>query len=144
MGLTWSKRVAVANYIMAMTPMKRIFGVNKQLTTKKPIAKEYMIRSEEYLASLGIPQALDSIAVIRKSKAIFGEKEWNVLMRIVEAKGELVSLDVIADLQWGEGEYGSIWTTNKIVQRIRKKLSVIGVVPGKLKTVRGQGFVWIE
>jgi hypothetical protein len=135
--------MAVADYFMATAPMIKIFGRIQPTQSRKMIPEAWRERSESYIAALGAPQVRLPIDIIRQNIHIFGDKEKEIILKIVGAHGEIVSYDEIADLQFGKGDFGSFWAMNKIVQRIRKKLSSIDVLGAKLVTVRGQGYRWI-
>jgi hypothetical protein len=141
-GLTWSKRVAVADFFMLLAPMRKIFEQVRSSLKVKSISPDWLEKSELYIAKLKVPQILQEIDVIRKFIQIFGEKERVILLKIVTAKGEMVTQDEIADLQWGVGEFGSFSAMNKLIQRIRKKLDKIGIDGKRLRVVKGEGYVW--
>ena len=60
---------------------------------------------------------------------------------LVENRGELVSYDQLADQIWGEGEFKTYWAINKLIERLRPKISQLGIEGKRLQAVRGQGYI---
>jgi len=52
-----------------------------------------------------------------------------------------INLDDIADLLWGQDEFVSLQALNKFMQRLRIKLTQLGLPPTKLKTIRKRGYL---
>lgn len=60
---------------------------------------------------------------------------------LIDHKGELVEYDTLADTVWGVGEFKTFWAINKLVGRLRNKLSRMGIDEKRLVAVRGQGYL---
>lgn len=150
LGITWTKREALMDFIMTRPKMKKLFPhfepVFAQLSR---IPKKIREESREYVRSLGLArQQVDfEIAggkVIVVGKVIGREitkQEIVVLKLLVNRLGDLVTYDELADEIWGEGEFKSFWALNKVLERLRLKLVVMGIEGSRLESVRGQGYL---
>jgi DNA-binding response OmpR family regulator len=111
------------------------------------IPKKYKEKSDSYLKSLGSLQGrkiylIDGSLYIgdRCVEAMLGKEEKRVLELIINRKNEVVDVDMIADLLWGEGETKSFWAITKLMQRIRKKVEEWSGGKIKLIPLRGRGY----
>lgn len=150
LGITWSKREALMDFIMTRPAMKRIFPhfepVFSQLS-RVPVAVRR--ESEAYVRSLGIAVATPELTVERGKILVRGvqvgkelsRQEKVVLKLLVERAGDLVTYDELADQVWGEGEFKTFWALNKVVERVRHKLGTLGIDTHRLESVRGQGYL---
>jgi len=150
MGITWTKREALMDFIMTRPVMKQLFPdfqpVYKQLLR---VPQKIRRESEEYVRSLGLvlpKQELElrggKIWVRGKYEPkMFGKKEGTILKKMIERKNDLVTYDELADLVWGEGEFKSFWALAKLVERLRKSFSTHGIDIKRIQSVRGQGYI---
>ncbi|MFH1244305.1 MAG: helix-turn-helix domain-containing protein, partial [bacterium] len=150
LGVTWSKREALMDFIMTRPVMRKLFPdfapVFRQLLQIEPIIRH---ESEEYVRNLGIVVPQKELE-LRRGKIFIknvivdkamGKKEKIILKKLMEKFGELVSYDELADAVWGEGEFKSFWALAKLVERMRVALQKMGVDPKRVRSVRGQGYL---
>ncbi len=140
LGLTFTKRQALRNFIMSRTPFKKLFPEFKpKLYDSLKIPMKLRKKSDEYIKYLGIPNIIDPVKIINENLSIFGAKEVKVLKELINKNGEVLTYDNLADLIWGEGKFKSYWAINKMVQRINKKIKKLEVY-FEIKGVRGVGY----
>lgn len=149
LGITWTKREALMDFIMTRPAMRKIFPKFEPVfagLTRVPahVRKE----SEKYVRSLGIKPVTKEIEVVSGKIVIIGKvigkeltkKEKVVLKLLITHKGELVTYDELADSLWGQGEFKTFWAINKIMGRMRPKLAKMDLRV-KIEPVRGQGYI---
>lgn len=140
LGLTFTKRQALRNFVMSRPPFRKLFPKFKPKLYDAPkIPTRLKHNSDEYIKHLGIPNVIDPIKEISKNISIFGAKENKLLNELIGSKGEILTYDFIADLIWGEGKFKSYWAINKLVQRIEKKINSLNINL-KIKRIRGVGY----
>jgi len=140
LGLTFSHRQTLRNFIMTRKEFKKIFPDFKPKIYDSPKIPIYLKRkSDEYIKYLGIPNIIDPLKIINQNLFIFGSKEANLINLLIKFKGELVTYDQIADCIWGEGKFKSYWAINKLVQRVNKKIKGLNII-FEIKGVRGVGY----
>lgn len=140
LGLTFTKRQALRNFVMSRPPFKKLFPEFKPKLYETPkIPVRLKQNSDEYIKHLGIPNIVDPIKEINKNMSIFGAKENKLLNELIRSNGEVLTYDFIADLIWGEGRFKSYWAINKLVQRIKKKIKKLNINL-KIQGVRGIGY----
>jgi len=66
--------------------------------------------------------------------------EWDLLVTLLEARGEPVSRDDIFEKVWGEGHHGTRRTIDNFMGQLRNKLESDPSDPQHLLTVRGVGY----
>lgn len=149
LGVTWTKREALMDFIMTRPKMKKLFPhfepVFAQLSR---IPKKIRDESREYVRSLGLARQQADFEVVGSKVVVKGnvvgkeltKQEKMVLKLLVGRLADLVTYDELADEIWGEGEFKSFWALNKVVERLRHKLVVIGIEGSRLESVRGQGY----
>lgn len=150
LGITWTKREALMDFIMTRPKMKKLLPhfepVFAQLSR---IPKKIRDESREYVRSLGLAKQQADFEVAGSKVVVKGnvvgkeltKQEKVVLKLLVSRLGDLVTYDELADVIWGEGEFKSFWALNKVVERLRHKLVVMGVEGSRLESVRGQGYL---
>lgn len=148
LGITWTKREALMDFIMTRPAMKKLFPQFRPVFAElSRVSARVRRESEAYVRSLGIETAAD-IEVVRGKILITGgavaseltKKEKVALTLLVRRRGDLVTYDELADSIWGEGEFKTYWAINKIVGRMRPKLLKLGLNT-KIESVRGQGYI---
>lgn len=141
LGLTFTKRQALRNFVMSRPPFKKLFPEFKSKLYDAPkIPMKLRQKSDDYIKHLGIPNLVDPIKIINENLGIFGVKETKILKELINKKGEILTYDDLADLIWGEGKFKSYWAINKLVQRINNKVKKLNV-EFKIKGVRGVGYI---
>ncbi len=150
LGVTWTKREALMDFIMTRPVMKRLFPdfdpVFTQLS-RVPVALRR--ESEAYVRSLGIVETNKEfervgVKIKVKGKEVgkeMSKSEKKILSCFIDHLGDLVTYDDLADMLWGAGEFKSFWALNKIVERLRLKLIKLGIEGNRLESVRGQGYL---
>lgn len=150
LGITWSKREALMDFVMTRPRMKKIFlhyhPVMHQLSR---VSVEVRKRSEEYLEELGLSSRERELELMGNKLVVLGKgvkgvltgEEEKVLKYLVRREGELVTYDELADIKWGEGEFHTFWAINRQIGRIRNKLESVGVRRVKIESVRSRGYV---
>lgn len=150
LGVTWTKREALMDFIMTRPKMKKLFPhfepVFSQLSR---IPKKIREESREYVRSLGLAKQQADFEVVGSKVVVKGnvvgkeltKQEKTVLKLLVGRLGDLVTYDELADMIWGEGEFKSFWALNKVVERLRHKLIEMGIEGSRLESMRGQGYL---
>jgi DNA-binding winged helix-turn-helix (wHTH) protein len=150
MGITWTKREALMDFVMTRPVMKKLFPdfepVYSQLLRVPPKVRS---ASEEYVRSLGLVMPKQEIQVRggkvwvkgKYTPKMFGKKEGVILKRLIERKGDVVTYDELADAVWGEGEFKSFWALAKLIERLRGSLAEVGIEQKRIESVRGQGYI---
>lgn len=150
LGVTWTKREALMDFIMTRPKMKKLFPhfepVFAQLSR---IPKKIRDESREYVWSLGLAKQQTDFEVIGGKVVVKGNvvgkeltKQEKVVLRLLVSRiGDLATYDELADVIWGEGEFKSFWALNKVVERLRHKLVEMGIEGSRLESVRGQGYI---
>lgn len=140
LGLTWSKREAIVDFYLTRKKMKQLLpGYRPTLTNLPRVPLRLRKESQAYEQKLGWPKKEQEQ---EKWIARLPSKEAEVARVLWSKRGELVSFDELADLMWGEGEFGTFWAINKRVQRIRQDLNKLGGEGEQIKTLRGRGYLW--
>lgn len=139
LGITWSKRETLMDFIMTRPVMKKIFPkfhpiMNQLSRVPASIRKQ----SEQYLRELGILSTKDEFDIAKSNLSVLEKK---VMKLLTEHQGELVSYDELADSVWGVGEFKTFWAINKLIERMRNKLEKIGFDGARVMVVRGQGYL---
>lgn len=150
MGITWTKREALMDFVMTRPAMKKLFPdfapVYTQLLRIPPKVRR---ESEEYVRSLGLVLPQQELEVRggkiwvrgKNEPKMFGKKEGVILRKLIERRGDVVTYDELADVVWGEGEFKSFWALAKLVERLRGSLAKAGIEPRRIESVRGQGYL---
>jgi len=150
LGVTWTKREALMDFIMTRPVMKKLFPkfdpIYHQLS-KVPL--KIRRESEGYVRSLGIAPTTKELEVKNGKILINGvvvakeltKQEKEILKQMIKKTGDIVTYDELADIIWGEGEFKTFWAINKTMQRMRNRLKTLGIESVKIEAVRGQGYL---
>lgn len=150
LGVTWTKREALMDFIMTRPVMKKLFPkfepVYHQLSKVSPKIRR---ESEAYVRSLGIVPAtrdfeLKNGKILIKGVVVAREltkQEKAIMNHMIKKTGDLMTYDDLADILWGEGEFKSFWAINKTMQRLRGRLEILGIHKERIEAVRGQGYL---
>lgn len=150
LGITWSKREALMDFIMTRPAMKKLFPKFKPVMSQLSRVPATIRReSEKYLKSLGIEEATQELMasggkILIKGQIVgkeLSKLEKKMLKVMIDHQGELVSYDALADSVWGEGEFKTFWAINKLVGRMRGRLESLGIGGDRVESVRGQGYL---
>lgn len=138
------------DFIMTRPAMKKLFPhfepVFSQLSR---VSKKVRAESEKYVQSLGLATPTPTFNIVDGKIIVKGKvagkeltkKEKTVLKLLVTRMGDLVTYDELADAVWGAGEFKTFWALNKLIERMRPKLSPLGVDGHTIESVRGQGYL---
>lgn len=150
LGVTWTKREALMDFIMTRPGMLRLFPHFKPIFAQlSRIPMKWRRYSEKYIETLGLPKVKQELELSNGKILIMGrvvgkeltKKEKQIMKLLVERKGELLTYDDLADSVWGEGEFKTFWAINKLLERLRIKLGKLGIDVARIKSVRGQGYL---
>ncbi len=140
LGLTWSKREAIVDFYLTRTKIKKLLPDFRPTLVNLPRVPLLLRKlSQLYEERLGWPKLENNQ---EKFIALLPNKEAEVARVLWSKRGELVSFDELADLIWGEGEFGTFWAINKRIQRIRIDLKKISGEQVHIRTLRGRGYLW--
>lgn len=140
---SFSQRMAIVDFIMSRPEFSKLF--NTTVCFSKNISRiqsNFHQSSLDYCRHLGIPLPQNDFDVVQKNQNLFGPKEYKVIKKLSEQRGEMLTFDEVADILWGQDEFTSYWAINKMIQRLRHKLTKIGLNGASLVAVRGRGFIW--
>lgn len=150
LGITWSKREALMDFVMTRPGMKKLFPKYEPVFAQlSRVPKKIREESEVYVRRLGIAPVVRELERVGAKIWIKGSEvgrgltkmEKKVLGILIDHKSDLVTYDELADTLWGVGEFKTYWAINKVLERLRLKLRTLGVVEAKLESVRGQGYI---
>ena len=83
--------------------------------------------------------------VLRKGKRVeLTATEFDVLLCLVEAKGEVLSREEIQARVWGKGHHGTPRTVDNFILQLRAKLEPDPAAPKHILTVRGVGYRLVD
>lgn len=150
LGVSWSKREALMDFIMTRPGMRKLFpSFHPVFAQLSMVPTKWRKFSENYVRELGIEMVTPEWEVKHgkiwlKAKLLGKEltkQEKEVVKTLVNNLGELVTYDELADVLWGEGEFKSFWAINKTLERLRGKLTKLGLEGERLESIRGQGYL---
>ncbi|MGB5698015.1 MAG: response regulator transcription factor [Polyangiales bacterium] len=78
-------------------------------------------------------------AASREGEVPVTRREWDILRALADAKGRIVTFDVMLELAWGEVSPSTRASLDVIVSRLRKKLDTAAGRP-IIRTARGLGY----
>jgi len=151
LGITWSKRESLMDFVMTRPRMKNLFpNFRPVMHQLAKVDKNVRKRSEVYLVELGLQMRERELEVMGnkllvKGKSVKGwltRQEEKLLKYLVKREGELITYDELADLKWGEGEFLTFWAISRQIGRVRSKLGEVGVSGDKIESVRGRGYIF--
>jgi hypothetical protein len=138
-SFSWSRREAIVDFWLSRR------GIAKYLPKYRPtlkrlarIPQKVRKQSSKYAGEIGIPKEKGELVRLKLS---LSKREAEVFELLFTYQGEIVSFDTLADSLWGEGEFLTFWAINKLMQRLRRKLIVLGFSDSCLVTKRGRGYI---
>lgn len=139
LGITWSKREALMDFIMTRPAMKKLFPhFHPMMSQLARVSAKIRKQSETYLRELRLSRPKEEFEM---GKLHLSKLEKKVMQLLVDHWGELVTYDELADVVWGVGEFKTFWALNKLVERMRVKLDKLGIEGKRIESVRGQGYL---
>lgn len=144
-SISFSQRTAIVDFVMSRPELRKIFPHhNLSNQNLNRLTANYHQQSLDYCRSLGIYFPADCQDIVNSHNQIFGTKELKILNKLLDDSGNLVTNDDLADTIWTPEESHSYWAINKMIQRLRPKLSKVGLDPKSLVTVRGRGYKFLS
>lgn len=102
---------------------------------------DYASASSEYLEHNGLMLNMsESSITFKSSKAELTKNELKILSLLMNCKGRIVSRESIMQLLWDDDVYVNDNTLTVNINRLRGKLSDIGL-PDFIETKKGQGYI---
>lgn len=150
LGVTWTKREALMDFIMTTPVMMRLFPHFKPVFAQlSRIPMKWRRFSDKYARELGLVKIRPDFEIVQGKIVIKGnvvgkeltKREKQIAKLMIEHLGDLVTYDELADVVWGVGEFKTFWALNKLVERIRPKLTKLGIDSTRVQSVRGQGYL---
>jgi hypothetical protein len=143
-SISFSQRTAIVDFVMSRFELKKIFPHhNLSNQNLNRLTASYHQQSLDYCRSLGIYFSADCQDIVNSHNQIFGTKELKIINKLLDNSGNLVTNDDLADTIWSSEESHSYWAINKMIQRLRPKLSQVGLKSESLVTVRGRGYKFL-
>ncbi|MDO8610764.1 MAG: helix-turn-helix domain-containing protein [bacterium] len=87
----------------------------------------------------------DKISFQRKDiSSIFTQQELEVILHLIKNKNSVVSREDISKVLWKDGwaDKYSDWAIDKLISRIREKLSSLKIPQNTIRTKKGLGFIF--
>lgn len=144
----------IIDYHFLSQPYKDIFPnytSTVDMLRKGEVKPKIIEDSNKIYAEIGFP--LNCEMKIQNNQIKCGQEyivnltksEKNVLIKLIQNKGEIISYDQIAETLWGQDycNYFSIKAVNKIVERIKIKLKDHGIRKEIILNKRGLGYVYL-
>lgn len=113
------------------------------------LPRELVIRAERILKKQGQPNQDDAVmigpyhfhklrrAIITPEETVtLTNKEYDLLVYLIENKGQAVSRNALIDVVWGIDYFGSDRVVDDTIRRLRKKMALLPIEP-----VYGYGYV---
>lgn len=152
----WSESQMIVDWLIGETPLNSVL---KEFQPKRKIPpylvtlrefsdKSAITESEKFYKELGVRRT-DSTFEIKSEKAFVDNqeirgltpKEFQLLQLLISHKGEIVTINNIADVLFHHDSDFSLYAISKNIERLRKKLEFNGVTGSYIRTVRGEGYL---
>ena len=151
---TWEEKNKIIDYHFINPPYKNLFPnyiFTVDILRVGEVKPKIIENSNKIYAEIGYP--VNCELKIQNNQIKCGQiyivsltkSEKNVLIKMINKKGEMISYDQIAEVLWGQDYYNffSIKAVNKIVERIKIKLKDQGVRKEIILNKRGLGYVYL-
>lgn len=147
---SWTQRMAIKEFVRTYT------SLNKYYTKENNIFNDlkdsyndgkYKLESNEFLQKLQLLntsnfEILDYDIKCNNTLLNLGIKEYKVLKLLVEQKGNIVSYEKIFDINnVNNSENYSLFAISKIIERIRTKISKVGIYGDQIRNIKGKGYI---
>lgn len=148
----WENQEPIIDFLFTSTGLARLFP--EYVPTIKSVTRKekgtLLKKSHEYLLKLGFPNV--SIFSINEDRILFENKELayplstreEILLKfLIKNKNKFCSIEEIGHVLWKDNFFDkySPWAVSKQVQRLRDKLSEIGLSPSIIQTMRCKGYM---
>jgi DNA-binding winged helix-turn-helix (wHTH) protein len=105
-----------------------------------PLLKHYLIEKEPPQSIFTYDKELDEIYYFGKPYSrLLTEKEFTTLRYLVKNQHRIIPREELMGHIWGEDEFPSDWALDKLISRLRMKLSENHKNSEILKSIRGKG-----
>jgi len=152
---SWSQTEAIIDFILTETYLKTLFPSYKKtvLSLEQQQSGKLAIDSKKYLRTLKLPsQTLltvknKQIRIHNKTPSvIFTTSEKRLLYKLIKKRGSVVTYDEIAYVVWKNkaDKKFSLYAISKLVQRIRRKITVMGLHSRIIQAIKTQGYILID
>jgi hypothetical protein len=151
-GYTWEESESFVDNLITSSTLSVLFP-NYKPTLVGVRAKEvskYVADSKAYFKKLGYMDepvfSLNEGQIMTADQPIaycLTKTENEILTQLLAAQGQIVSFETIGDIIWQEKacENYSEWAIAKTIQRLRSKISGLGITPEVIQTKRGRGYL---
>jgi hypothetical protein len=145
--LSWHQRQSIAEFLATNTKLNNL--INHQ---SPPITPKIIKANQAYLAKLGFPsnpiltQKNHQIFVNQKPINSLTPQEKRLLTLLIKYQNQLVTFDQAADAVWqdqADDKY-SLYALSKLIENLRKKITLSGINHQLIHTKRGQGYLLIN
>jgi len=146
----WQEKQTIADFLFSKTKLASLFPdyrLNLKWNSKLPT--KYLLDSRKYLQKLGFGEEKKFRLINeqifygeRKLDRILSAQEKNILAGLIKKNGEALTHDQIAQILWQEkaAEKFSLWAITKVIQKLRRKLQLVGINQNLILTLYGQGY----
>lgn len=154
-GYTWEESEAFVDNLILSTSLNKLFPNWKPtlvgLRTKE--SARYAADSKVYFEKLGYPSepvfALFEGQIIVENKPLVNHMtatEGEILRELITNEGRVLSFEQIGDILWGEEAVNkySEYAITKAMQRLREKITSLGITSEVIQTKRGQGYLLVN
>lgn len=148
LNLTWEAIESIVDYfILRLADLKIFSNYQPTIASIHKVTENFMEDSIEYMTSLGVriekPFRNHNELILFNRKPISSELtslQAKILTLLLANENQVVSYDSIGDVIWQEVDEYSIWAIHKHMQRLRARLSELGINANILKSVKGRGY----
>jgi hypothetical protein len=154
MCFDWGQTEAVVDFLLTKTLFKKIFPrYSPTITSISDKQKGKLLKeSLDYQASIGVETG--HLFEIKEGKTYvqnkpftkFTQTEQKVFSLLIKKKNYPCNFDEISQVIWGEyciDKY-SPWAIAKTIQRIRFKMSELGISPNVIRAYRKEGYLLVD
>ncbi|MBP9702656.1 helix-turn-helix domain-containing protein [Candidatus Woesebacteria bacterium] len=115
--------------------------INDMGYTKVPLLAEYI---KKYVGNPLEVKASEEMILIGGANYSdkFTGKQKQILKLVLASPGTFVKREDLIDALWGDSTLGSDWALDSQVNRLRQRLTDLGISSKHLITKRGQGLIW--
>ncbi len=147
----WEKTEYLVDYLMLESSLKNLLPKNSSWspTTTPPNYNQALIdESRSFISKLGIPNPASNHFKVKDNSVYFGNlnlstltsREILIMKKLIESSPIPVTNDQIADLIFSNDSKFSLTAIGKTIERLRKKLNILGISSSYIATASGIGY----
>lgn len=147
----WEKSEYLVDYLLLESSLKNLLPppINWTPTTIPPHYPQAMIKeSTDFIKKIGLNNHIecqfslqgDTICFNKTPLSDFTQREHALLKTLITRSPAPVSTDEIADLIFAKDEKFSLTAIGKTIERLRKKLTTLGISSSYIATASGIGY----